>query len=88
MNDKGKLITEKDVEELALNLYKEKVRHSQEKEKFISQLPYADEYPRLMGSKVNSCHTIILRSFYISGFFCLIYGFIYTHIRYSKKKFV
>ena len=30
MNDKGKLINEKDVEELALNLHKKKVRHSQE----------------------------------------------------------
>lgn len=84
MNDKNKLLCEKDVEDLALKIYKEKIKANQEKEKFISEMPYSDEYPRLAGSKYHSCHSVILRSFYMSLILSLLYGFVYTHIRFSK----
>jgi hypothetical protein len=84
MNDKGKLISEKDVEELALKLYKEQINKLQEKEKFISQLPYSDEYPRLITSKGNSCHTIVLRSIYLSAFFSFAFGYLMTNMIYSN----
>lgn len=84
MNDKSKLLCEKDVEDLAIKIYKEKIKAKQEKEKFISQMPYSDEYPRLAGSKSYSCHSVILRSFYFSLILSLLYGFVYTHIRYGK----
>ncbi len=68
MNEKGKLITEKDIEELALKKYKENIKFLQEKEKYISQMPYSEEYPRFFTNKYNTCHTIILRSFWYSMF--------------------
>jgi hypothetical protein len=84
MNDKGKLLSERDVEDLAMKIYREKIKAVQEKEKFISEMPYSDEYPRLAGSKYLSCHSVILRSFYLSIALSLLYGFAYTNLRYSK----
>lgn len=84
MNDKGKLISEKDVEEIAFNLYKQKIKNLQEKEEFLSSLPYNDEYPRLITSKHGGCHAIILRSVFFSIVFGALFRQYFSSLIYSK----
>jgi len=46
MNKDKVLFLEKELSDLALETYKKNLNIIQEKEKFISQLPYSDDYPR------------------------------------------
>jgi hypothetical protein len=68
MSVKGKLLSEKDIEDIALKLHAKKIKISQEKEKYINQLPYSDEYANIFHSKIGSCTTNLLRSFWYSLF--------------------
>lgn len=81
MNDKRKFFTEKELEEIALKLHKEKLNYSIEKEKYISQLPYSDEYPRIYHEKTMTCYGNIIRIFWkslVCGLFsCPLYSSVY-----------
>jgi hypothetical protein len=46
MNKNQLVFSEKELSDLALDTYKKNLNILQEKEKFISQLPYSDDYPR------------------------------------------
>lgn len=46
MNKDKLLFSEKELSDLAIETYKKNLEILQEKEKFISQLPYSDDYPR------------------------------------------
>ncbi len=88
MNDKGKLISEKDVEEIAFKLYEEKIKNLQEKEEFLNALPYNDEYPRLITSKHGGCHSIILRSIFFSMIFGVVFRKFFSRFIYSIYLFI
>ncbi len=66
-DDKTKIFTtEKDVEDLALKFHIQKFKQSQEKEKYIKELPYSDEYARIHTNNVGTCTSVMIRTFYLS----------------------
>lgn len=44
--NKNELISENAFEEVAINNYKKHIQRLQEKEKFLEDMPYSDDYPR------------------------------------------
>ena len=83
-NSISNFVSEKYVEELALKRYQENIKYLQEKEKYISNLPYSDEYPRIYSNKYNSCENIFIRSIYMSTIMSAVLTIPYTMVRYSK----
>lgn len=84
LNSNFGLISEKEINDLALEKYKQNIKEMQEKEKALSKMPYSEEYPRLAPSKHNTCHEVIIRSLWLSLFFTAVMAPSVSKVLYSK----
>ena len=65
-NNKVDFISEKIIEDISLQNYMNNIKHLQEKENYLENMPYNDEYPRIFYYKTNNCHSGITKAFYLS----------------------